>query len=140
MGEAVVAQRILPLDEEMSQRLSTHRDWVWDSVSAGRPLDRDDPGTALSVIRALLNDGIRPDETWKLQSLGVVLGDVMSRMMSLPWVVVDDEDGRDPALDFGGVGNLLFPLTMISKRVEAGETVDVYELLSATAQSITRGD
>lgn len=135
-----MAQRIFPLDEEMSQRLSTHRDWVWDSVGADGPLDRDDPGTALSVITALLKDGIRPDETWKLQSLGVVLGDVMSRMMSLPWVVVDDEYGHDPALDFGGVGNLLFPLTMISKRVEAGENVNVYELLSTTAQSITRGD
>ncbi|MEO7722524.1 MAG: DUF3806 domain-containing protein [Pseudolysinimonas sp.] len=135
-----MGQRIFPLDEEMSQRLSTHRDWVWDSVSTDRPIDREDPGTALSVITALLNDGIRPDETWKLQSLGVVLGDVMSRLMSLPWVVVDDEYGRDPALDFGGVGNLLFPLTMISKRVEAGETVDVYELVSTTAQAITQGD
>lgn len=133
-------QRILPLDDEMSQRLSTHRVWVWDSVSADRPLDRDDSGTALSVITALLKDGIEPDETWKLQSLGVVLGDVMSRMMNLPWVIVDDEHGRDPALDYGGVGNLLFPLTMISKRVEAGEPVDVYRLISSTAQAITRAD
>jgi hypothetical protein len=134
----VATQQIMALDAEMTARLDQQREWVWGSVSAAYPLDRNDPHVALSVIHALLDDGIRPDETGKLQALGVVFGDVLSSQLQVPWVVVDDVDGRDPALHLGG-SDLAFPLTMISKRVEAGELVDVEKLFGTVADGILFG-
>ena len=39
-------------------------------------------------------------------------------------MVIEDEYGRDPALRDGKTSLKLFPLTIISKRVEEGEAVD----------------
>jgi hypothetical protein len=44
------------------------------------------------------------------------------------WWMVEDEYGRDPAIRLKQTSLLLFPLTMISKRVEDGECVDVRTL------------
>jgi hypothetical protein len=50
-------------------------------------------------------------------------------------VAVEDEHGRDPALrDHSGM--LVFPLTMISKRVERGEHVDVVDLFKKTVATL----
>jgi hypothetical protein len=54
----------------------------------------------------------------------------------LDWAVVEDEHGRDPALRFHDSTLLIFPLTMISKRIEDGEEVDVRSLFERVAASI----
>jgi hypothetical protein len=46
----------------------------------------------------------------------------------MEWVVVEDEYGRSPVLRWPGVTLVCSPLTMISKRIEHGEIVDVYAL------------
>ena len=51
----------------------------------------------------------------------------------MKWVVVEDEHGRSPAVRMPGTSVILFPLTMISKRVEQGESVDVFELFNSLA-------
>ena len=48
--------------------------------------------------------------------------------------MVEDEYGRDPALLISDDPVLVFPITMISKRVEDGETVDVTALLTIAAE------
>lgn len=129
--------RAAPLSADLAADVDARREWVWASVSADTPLDRSDDRTALSVISALLAD-VRPDETWKLQSLGIVFGDVLARVTGAEWVQVDDERGTDAALRFGGPDDLAFPLTMISRRVEAGDEVDVLELFRAVATMIAQ--
>jgi uncharacterized protein DUF3806 len=123
------------IGQDLTSELDSRRDWVWSSVSGDVPLDRTDPRTALSVVGALTRE-VEPSETWKLQSLGIVFGDVLAVVTGSEWVEVEDEYGRDAALRFGGPDDLLFPMTMISKRVESGEVVDVFALFSATAQSV----
>ncbi len=80
----------------------------------------------------LAQNWIAPEETWKLQSLGVTLGDALSQRMAMFWCIVKDEYGRDPALQLEGMDKfkdvIVFPLTTISKRVERGEVVDIQEL------------
>ena len=51
----------------------------------------------------------------------------------MKWSMVKDEHGRDPALRVPGTSIILFPLTMISKRIEKAETVDVFELYNGIA-------
>jgi hypothetical protein len=50
----------------------------------------------------------------------------------LSWVTVQDEYGTDPALRYKTTSILVFPLTMISKRVEDGRAVEVEYLYEAT--------
>jgi hypothetical protein len=47
-----------------------------------------------------------------------VLGDVFVQEMKMEWVMVEDYSGRDPAVRLPGTTIILFPLTMISKRIE----------------------
>ena len=81
----------------------------------------------------MLNEKVfRQNETYKLQSMGVVLGQVLTDAGNLQWVTVSDQYGDDPALRFGRTSVLVFPLTMISKRVERGDEVDVEFLYERT--------
>jgi len=63
-----------------------------------------------------------------LQSLGITLGDAFVQHLGLKWMFVKDEYGRDPVVVLEGTSIILFPLTMISKRIERGEDVDVHKL------------
>ena len=88
----------------------------------------------LGTLRALLNAGVfPPEQTYELQSMGIVLGDVFVQDMGFHWIMVEDEYGRDPAIKFQDTSVLLYPLTMISKRIERGETVDVFDLYNGVA-------
>jgi hypothetical protein len=68
----------------------------------------------------------------------VTFGDALVQELGLKWVAIDDEYGRDAALVLEGTSVKVFPLTSISKRVEAGETVDVRELFAAACSTIKR--
>ncbi|GMA32881.1 DUF3806 domain-containing protein [Litorihabitans aurantiacus] len=123
-----------PLDGEWAAMLDGMRAWVAASVSGpGGDLDLADDGVRLSVVEALLRDGIGADETVKLQALGVVLGDVLASILGVPWVVVHDEWGATPGLAVAP-GAALYPVTMVSKRVEEGRDVDVRFLVQQAAE------
>ena len=77
------------------------------------------------------------DQVYELQSLGVVLGDVMAEQLGLEWVVVSDEYGRSRALHYGALDDYFFPVTMISRRYEKNIPVDVAELYKETEREIT---
>jgi len=91
----------------------------------------------LGLLRALLQQrAFKPNQTYELQCMGVVLGDVFVQELGMAWIVVEDEYGRDPAVRLGDSGIILFPLTMISKRVERDEEVDVFEMFNGIAARI----
>jgi hypothetical protein len=50
--------------------------------------------------------------------------------------MVEDEYGRDPALRYKDTTLLVFPQTMISKRIEDGEGVDVRELFDGLRERV----
>jgi hypothetical protein len=132
-------QKIEALNADEITRVEEMRNWVRDHFV---PESRGKYETVEDKIRLLQSildaNWIAPDETWKLQSLGITLGDILEQTMGLTWVAVEDEYGRDPALRDGDTSILLFPMTMISKRIEDGETVDVLRLLDGTHDTITR--
>jgi len=91
----------------------------------------------LGLLRALLAArAFDSSQTWELQAMGVVLGDALVQELGLRWVIVEDEQGRDPALAVPGKTVLLYPLTMISKRVESGQVVDIFDLFNWTAGQV----
>ena len=52
------------------------------------------------------------------------------------WIMVEDANGRDPAVRVPNTTIILYPMTMISKRIERGESVDVFELYNSTAEHV----
>lgn len=128
-------QTITELDQ-WREPLEQMRAWVLSGVEQ-QDTDfqtrwRRDWATKVGVVAAYLVPGeLRPDETWKLQALGVVLGDAMVLRSGARWAEINDDGGADPCLRLNTrATKIVFPMTMISKRVEKGETLDVEDLIA----------
>jgi hypothetical protein len=76
------------------------------------------------VDRKIIKNG--DVEQW--QALGVVFGDVLVAELDLNWVSYEDELGSSKALRWKKTENYVFPVTMLSKRVQYKEKVDVFAL------------
>jgi hypothetical protein len=92
----------------------------------------------LSAIQSVLDAGaVEPDATYTLQSLGIAFGKVfVEQHPGFDWWMVEDEYGRDPAIRFGQTSLLAFPQTMISKRIEDGERVDIEGLFDGLSRRL----
>ena len=133
-----MAQKIEALSEDDAAHAEKQRAWVRDHYEEHARHEFDTIWGKLRVLDTIIRSNwIEPNETWKLQSLGITFGDVVAEYMGLAWVMVDDEHGRSYALQDPGTTLILFPWTMISKRIERGDGVDVYDLFKATCAKIT---
>ncbi len=132
-------QRFERLNSEDIADLEAKRNWVRDHYDEAARHKYDSLEGKLRLLDAILrNKWIAPDETLKLQCLGVAFGDALAQKLGLKWVAIEDDNGRDPALTLEGTSVKVFPLTSISKRVERGEEVDVYALFEDACVTIER--
>src|SRR5215472_4242768 len=132
-------QKFEPLNPDDIADLEAKRTWVrghYDEVARGKYDTLD--GKLRLLDEFLRNKWIAPDETLKLQCLGVTFGDALAQRLGLRWVAVADDLGRDPALTLDGTSVRVFPLTSISKRIERGEEVEVYGLFEQVCSMIER--
>lgn len=129
-------QKIESLSPQDAERLKKHRDWMIGHYDD--PTGYDTVAGKLRLISTILDNGwVEKDETWKLQSLGVAFGDALEQEIdSLHWAAVEDEYGRDPALQWRDTTTLVFPLTAISKRVEDNVEVEVEEMFAGFQKAI----
>ena len=126
--------QLLPPDFE---RLETQRAEIKRHIVASDLGKFETTQGKLAALRAVINASLyTPEQTFELQCMGVVLGDAFVQELGCDWAIVEDDYGRDPALKFEGTSILLFPLTMISKRIEKGEDVDVFEVFNGVADRI----
>ena len=132
-------QRIEGFSADDAARIEEQRGWVRDHYDEeARDHYQSVKGKLRLIDTILSSNWIEPHETWKLQSLGVTFGDILAQMLDLEWVMVEDDNGRHPALRVAGKSIIVYPLTAISKRIERGETVNVPELLREFANGIER--
>lgn len=118
-------------------QLESQRDWVRGHFEAAAQHKYTMLSEKLRLLQTILDAGwIERHETFKLQCLGITLGDALCQELHMEWVTVEDEHGRDPALRLPGTTVIVFPLTLIAKRVERGETVDVADLFRAVVQQV----
>jgi hypothetical protein len=131
-----MSQTVEDLNDGDVERIQKHREWVAGHFED--PTAYESVSGKLRVIQTVLDNGwIEKHETWKLQSLGVAFGDALvQEVPELFWVAVDDEFGRAPALRWLQTSTLVFPLTAISKRMEDGVSVDVYEMFGGFQKAI----
>jgi Domain of unknown function (DUF3806) len=93
----------------------------------------------LPVLQRLIDDhAFTKTQTYELQSLGVALGDVMASELPMRWMIVTDEFGTDRTLRYKDTTIQVGALTMISKRIERDEKVNVSRLLEITREQLPR--
>ncbi len=135
-------QRFRDLTDEDRQWLSEQRSKT-EQLLAGHPDAQRKYQTSagkLGTIRAVLEGGFfRADQTFELQGLGIILGDAIAAEMGLVWKMVEDQYGASPCLVMEGTPIVLYPQTMISKRVERGEAIDVFDLFNWACGQIEDG-
>ncbi len=91
----------------------------------------------LDLIQQGLDSGEITD-TIDLQCLGVPFGQLFINFNEgFGWWTVEDELGRAPCIRYQETDLLLYPLTLISKRIEQGEKVDVRTLFSDLSRQLT---
>ncbi|MGH9524382.1 MAG: DUF3806 domain-containing protein, partial [Terriglobales bacterium] len=127
------------LSKEDSERLDKQRLLIGDVVKqryGATTLTR--TSADLPVLQRLIDDGIfDKSQTYQLQCLGVAFGDVLASEMPLRWAMITDEYGSDPTLRFKKTEINVNALTMISKRFERGERVNLSWLLLETRKQVS---
>ena len=92
----------------------------------------------LSLLQKLLDDElVQNRQTLELQAMGIVLGDLLAADLGLDWVVYEDRLGRSRALRYQETDNFLFPVTMIARRREVGNTTAVREIYRKAVEAIS---
>ena len=81
----------------------------------------------LALLQRIVdNNLISRNDTLALQAMGAVLGNVMSTdIPALRWKIYEDALGRSRALCVQDTRECLFPMTMLSRRMEKGLKPDV---------------
>jgi len=134
---ATVQAKFSELSAADAARLDKQRDLVARELAARYKANLTKTKGDLLLLQKLLDDGaFKPTQTFELQSLGVVFGDVLVADAGVHWTMVTDEYGTDPTLIRGNSSLQVNALTMISKRVERGEKVDVADLFTRAADSV----
>jgi hypothetical protein len=131
-GETM-GQVVRTMSENMVKRIEHQRNWVKGHLTDESSLRYDTVEGKLLLLQGIIDGNFyQKNQTMELQSLGVTFGDLLVQNLDLEWVEVEDEYGIDPALRHKDTVThkniLLFPLTMISKRIENDEVVNVEQL------------
>ncbi|HEY9035312.1 MAG TPA: DUF3806 domain-containing protein [Pseudomonadales bacterium] len=136
-SESSEQQRISPLDTGDENKLALQRQRIVDLASEiGRHLNNDRDND-LAVLQLLLDQRlVTASDSYLLQAMGVVLGDIYAREFQLSWVIYRDKAGKSRALQLGNSNEVLFPVTMISRRAETGMHVDVRAVYEQGAEVI----
>lgn len=97
--------------------------YYFDEESEGR-LDR--TGADLRKAQEVFEkEGFTADDRQELLALGAVLGYVFAANTRMEWAVITNEYGTNLGLWNPDTGFVLYPLSMILKRVEDGRAVDI---------------
>jgi len=129
-ASAQSAAKIGELSPTDRQYMTQQRDLLQDL--AAQELGRRFSGEKdndLQILQLLLDKRlVKPDQTRELQAMGVVMGDLLAADLDLHWVIYEDAQGRSRALRYKESDEYLFPVTMISRRQEAGSDTPVAEI------------
>lgn len=125
-GQTTVPDSLSPIDRQFMQQQRDAIDRL-ARLHLGEQLRQS--ASDLAILQRLLDQQlVSRDDTLTLQAMGVVLGDRLAAEEGLEWVIYTDRKGRSRALQIPGSKEVLFPITMISRRYETGLDVDVQAL------------
>ena len=132
-------QTVSSLSDNMIKFIEAKRNWVRNHFTPDSIKKYDTIDGKFKLLDTIIKSNwIEKHETAKLQSLGITLGDIIVQDMNFIWVEIDEDGETVPALNFPDTALILFPMTMISKRIERGEPFDVYEFYKTLKEDVER--
>ncbi len=119
-----------PIDKQYFENQRNRVERLANKLGTGIRFEaKQDVGTLQNIIdRGLVSFS----DTSSLQALGVVFGDLLRKELDMYWVVYTDEIGRTRALRYRETNVYLFPVTMISRRIQFGSNPDLRALFEKT--------
>ncbi|SMF40411.1 protein of unknown function [Alteromonadaceae bacterium Bs31] len=92
----------------------------------------------IPLLQRIIDEGVIPtNKTMDLQALGVVLGDIfVKENNNLSWVIYKDDLGPTQAVCVADTTNCLFPITMLSRRMEVGLKPSVERVYAANLDEL----
>lgn len=139
---AMAARFYDPKEEELD-RIERMEEWVASHFAPDRRHLYQQIAGKIAVVQAIVDNGWiiegDPIAAWKRQALGATVGAALAQYYEgLVWKAVEDENGRAVCLVWNGTAIQVNPLTMISKRLERGDPVQVRDLMAASCEAIDR--
>lgn len=134
------AAKITPFTDSDKRFFEKQRASINDlaKLHLGKQL-RNQTQSDLQILQELLDKKIvTKDNILQLQAMGVVLGDLYVKELGVRWVVYSDSKGRSRALQWSNSKHVLFPVTMISRRVKAGVNINMNELFNKGIKVLAR--
>ena len=114
-------------DEDYLQKQYERIQDIVNSELSGR--FNGDKAHDLELLQKLIDSrAIKRDQHRELQAMGVVLGKTLAKEFELRWVVFRDSVGRSRALQIDETKRVVFPMTMISRRLEVDARTNVQEI------------
>lgn len=103
-------QKLLPFTKQDIQALDKQRATIEKYLADASSKEKfKTPVGKLGTLRALIEGKVfKADQTYELQSMGVVLGDVFVQDMGFHWIMVQDEYGKDPAIQYKDTTVILY--------------------------------
>ena len=82
--------------------------------------------TDLKVLQQVVDRDLLDDDDVKgWQNLGILFGDILANQLDLNWVAYEDELGASKALRWKKTLNFVFPITMLSRRKQFNQEIDI---------------
>lgn len=92
----------------------------------------------LETLQRIIHRGLfKKEQRLELQAMGVVLGDLLAKELGLSWHIYEDSVGRSRALCVQDTLDCLYPVTMLSRRIEVGLMPNVQEIYDYAVSTIT---
>jgi len=91
----------------------------------------------LDLLQRLSDDGVlRAGQDTELEAVGVVFGQVLVAGTQLRWITVEWDGERTLALQYPNTTVIVFPQSMIAKRVDGGERVNFRSLYRGVVDQV----
>ena len=123
-------QKIYEIDDEMIEWIKSQNEWVKGHLAPESQYKFDTSEGKIYLLQGIIDKKLyNKEQTQELQALGICFGEILKTELELDWVIVEDEYGRDPALKYKNTSIIHFPRTIISKRIEKNEKINISDLL-----------
>ncbi len=123
---------IMDIDQEWKEIIETQVQWVEKRMLPCSERMFKGPVGKIKFLQLIIDSRkIKRNETVKLRCLGTYFGQTIVEATGWPWKVVEDEYGIDLAIQAPGSDALIYPISMISQRIEADERFDVMKLFDS---------
>ena len=124
------------LNEKELQAVSERRAYM-ESMLGGEGEEHRSAAEKLTLLQMLFDrKALLKEQGFDVASMGVLLGDALCQVLGLKWVMVEDEDGCEPAVCYPGTAIFSFPLSAVQKRFEAEGEVNVFYFFVLMAEKM----